>query len=60
MEHLLGHYRPQIIEIAECFKFFKRVQLKGKSIAEFMAELQRCATLVNIWILSSVINLFAD
>ena len=40
MEHLIGHYRPQTIKIAECFKFFKRSQKKGESIAEFTAELQ--------------------
>ena len=38
MEHLLSHYRPQTIEIAKNFKFFKHSQLKGESIAEFMAE----------------------
>ena len=47
MEHLLGHYRPQTIEIAEHFKFFKRVQLKGESIAEFMVELRRLAKMCN-------------
>ena len=40
MEHLLGHYRLQTIEIAEHFKFFKHAQLKGEGIAEFMAELR--------------------
>ena len=27
MEHLIGHFRPQTIEIAERFKFFKRVSI---------------------------------
>ena len=44
MEHLLSHYRPQTIEIAE---FFKCAQLKGESIAEFMAELQWLAKTCN-------------
>ena len=47
MEKLLGHYRPQTIEIAERFKFFKRSQKKGESIAEFMAELRRLAKTCN-------------
>ena len=47
MEHLLGHYRPQTIEIAERFKFFKHAQLKGEGIAEFMAELRRLAKTCN-------------
>ena len=47
MEHLLGHYWPQTIEIAERFKFFKRVQLKDESIAKFMAELRRLAKTCN-------------
>ena len=47
MEHLLRHYRPQTIEISERFKFFKRVQLKGKSIADSMAELRRLAKTCN-------------
>ena len=47
MEYLLGHYRPQTIEIAERFKFFNRMHLKGESIAEFMAELWRLAKTCN-------------
>ena len=47
MEHLLRHYRPQTIEIAERFKFFKHVQLKGESIAEFMTELRQLAKMCN-------------
>ena len=43
MEHLVGHYRPQTIEIAERFKFFKRHQLGGESTVEFMSELRRLA-----------------
>ena len=29
MEHLISHYKPQTIEIAERFKFFKQYQLEG-------------------------------
>ena len=47
MEKLLGHYRPQTIEIAERFKIFKCSQKKGESIAEFMAELRRLVKTCN-------------
>ena len=47
MEKLLGHYRPQTIEIPECFKIFKRSQKKGESITEFMAELWQLAKTCN-------------
>ena len=47
MEHLLGHYRPQTIEIAERFKFFKCSQKKGEKAAEFIAELRRLAKTCN-------------
>jgi len=39
MEHLIGHYKPQVIEIAERFKFFKQHQLGGESTTDFMTEL---------------------
>ena len=38
MEHLISHFKPQTIEIAERFKFFKRYQLGGESTAEFMIK----------------------
>ena len=47
MEHLISHYRPQTIEIAERFKFFKRNQLGGESTTEFMTELRRLAKTCN-------------
>ena len=47
MEHLIRHYQSQTIEIAERFKFFKRLQKKGESITEFMVELQRLAKMCN-------------
>ena len=47
MEHLVGHYRLQTIEIAERFKFFKRHQLGGESTVEFMSELRRLAKTCN-------------
>ena len=47
MEHLLSHYRPQTIEIAERFKFFKCYQKKEENAAEFMAELRQLAKTCN-------------
>ena len=47
MEHLIGHFRPQTIEIAERFKFFKRNQREAESASEFMAELQSLAKTCN-------------
>ena len=47
MEHFIGHYKPQTIEIAERFKFFKRHQLGGESTTDFMTELRRLAKTCN-------------
>ena len=47
MERLIGHYRPQTIEIAERFKFFKRKQGETESATEFTAELRRLAKTCN-------------
>ena len=47
MEHLIGHYKRQTIEIAERFKFFKRSQMKGEGTTEFMAGLRRLAKMCN-------------
>ena len=47
MEYLIGHYKPQTIEIAERFKFFKRHQLGGESTTDFMTELRRLAKTCN-------------
>ena len=47
MEKLLGHYRPQIIKIAERVKVFKRSQKKGESITKFMAKLWQLAKTCN-------------
>ena len=41
MEHLISHFKPQAIKIAEWFKFFKRHQLGGESTTEFMTKLRR-------------------
>ena len=37
---LVAHYKPQTIEIAECFKFFKRIQKPSETVTEFMSELR--------------------
>lgn len=47
MEHLVAHYRPKTIEIAERFKFFKRSQKKGEAAVDFIADLRRLAKTCN-------------
>ena len=47
MELLLAHYRPQTIEIAERFKFFKRMQKPSETVVEFMSELRSLAKSCN-------------
>ena len=41
MALLKAHYRPQIVEIAERFKFFKRTQGISEGTSDFMAALRR-------------------
>ena len=47
MELLVGHYKLQTIEIAEQFKFFKRMQKPLKPVVEFMSELRKLAKSCN-------------
>ena len=47
MEHLVAHYHPKTIEIAECFSFFKCSQKKGEAVVGFIADLQRLAKTCN-------------
>ena len=47
VEVLTAHYRPHTIEIAERFKFFKRVQEENKWVADFVANLRRLAKTCN-------------
>ena len=47
MELLLAHYRPQTIEIAEHFKFFKRMQKPSEMVVELMSELSALAKSCN-------------
>ena len=47
MELLKAHYRPQIVEIAERFKFFKRTQGISEGTNDFMAALRRLAKTCN-------------
>ena len=42
-ELLVGHYKPHTIEIAERFKFFKRMQKPSESVVVFMPELRKLA-----------------
>ena len=35
------HYKRDTVEIAERFKFFKRVQQDRKGVAEYVAELRK-------------------
>ena len=41
---LKKHFDPKPAVIAECFKFHKRDQLPGESLADYIAELRRLAT----------------
>ena len=43
IELLTAHYRPQIIEIAERYKFFKRTQEDQERTTDFIAALRRLA-----------------
>ena len=47
IEKLISHYKPQCIEIAERFKFFKRHQNSGESIADFEAGLRKLGSTCN-------------
>ena len=47
MELLVGHYKPQTIEIEERFKFFKRMQKPSEPVVEFMSELRKLAKSCN-------------
>ena len=60
MEHLILHYKPQAIEIAERFKFFKRHQLGGESTIEFGKDWLKLVTLAITWKQQSGINLHVD
>ena len=44
---LTAHYRPQTIEIAECYKFFKRTQEDQERTTDFIAALRRLAKTCN-------------
>jgi len=41
---LKKHYEPKPVIIAERFRFHRRDQASGESIAEYLAELRRLAT----------------
>ena len=47
MELLKTHYRPQTVEIAECYKFFKHTQGVSERTADFMAKLRQLAKTCN-------------
>ena len=47
MELLVVHYKPQKIEIAECFKFFKRKQKPSETAVQFISELRALAKWCN-------------
>ena len=47
MELLKAYYRPQTVEIAERFKFFKRTQGASERTVDFMAALRRLAKTCN-------------
>ena len=43
-EKLTAHFKPKPITIAERFRFYKRQQRQGESMADYIAELRRLAT----------------
>ena len=47
VELLTAHYKPQTIEIAERYKFFKRTQEDKERTADFIAALRRLAKTCN-------------
>jgi len=51
------HYKKNTVEIAERFKFFKRVQCDNEEVAEYVAELRKLAILVTISIQPFVTSL---
>ncbi|XP_043193617.1 uncharacterized protein K02A2.6-like isoform X5 [Amphibalanus amphitrite] len=42
-DSLLRHFKPQSVEIAERFKFFKRTQQSNESVSEYIATLRKMA-----------------
>ena len=48
MELLVAHYKPQKIEIAERFKFFKRKQKPSEIAVQFISELRALAKWCNL------------
>ena len=42
-DSLLRHFKPQSVEIAERFTFFKRTQQSNESVTEYMATLRKMA-----------------
>ena len=47
VEKLAEHHRPDTVEIAERFKFFKRQQGDKEGVTDYMAELRRLAKTCN-------------
>ena len=43
------HYKKETVEIAERFKFFKRVQHDDEEVADYVAELRRLGKTCNQW-----------
>ena len=43
-EKVTAHFKPKLIMIAKRFRFYKRQQRQGESMAEYIAELRRLAT----------------
>ena len=47
IDHLKVHTRPETVEIAEQYKFFKRLQQPSESIIDYMGELRKLAKTCN-------------
>ena len=40
---LTSHFKPKMLKISERFRFYKRNQLRGENVANYLAELRRLA-----------------
>ncbi|XP_043224538.1 uncharacterized protein LOC122382800 isoform X3 [Amphibalanus amphitrite] len=43
-EKVKNHYQPQLVEIAERYKFFQRRQREEETVAEYLADLKKIAS----------------
>ena len=48
---LTQHYKPQTVEIAERYKFFKCIQKQGDNVGEYIADLREESQRLQFWLL---------